>query len=68
MSTPRPKKKAVRNQPLLYDQTKVKKAIWLTPFTWDTLKQAAETEGISISELIERWGRQLKLPPASSHP
>jgi predicted transcriptional regulator len=59
MSTPRPKKKAMRDQPLLYDETKVKKAIWLTPSTWNTLKLAAEIEGVSISELVERWGRQL---------
>ncbi len=68
MSTPRPKRKAIRNEPLLYDETKIRKAIWLTPSTWNTLKQASEIEGISISELVERWGRQLKLPAASSHP
>ncbi|MEB3182258.1 MAG: helix-turn-helix domain-containing protein [Nostocaceae cyanobacterium] len=67
MSTPRPKKKAMRNEPLFYDEAKVRKAIWLTPSTWDTLKQVAESEGVSVSELVERWGRHLKVPAASDH-
>lgn len=67
MSTPRPKKKAIKNEPLLYDERKIQKSILVTPSTWEKMKIVAESEGISISELVERWGRQLKLPSASSH-
>lgn len=62
MSTPRPKKKALRNEPLLYEEKKIKKTILITPSTWTTMKAVAEIKGISISELVERWGRQLKEP------
>ncbi len=64
MSNSRPKRKAKRNEPLLYEETKIQKGIWITPSTWDKMKQVAESEGVSISELVERWGRQLKEPAA----
>ncbi|WP_081403042.1 hypothetical protein [Scytonema hofmannii] len=68
MSTPRPKKKAIKNEPLLYDEKKIKKSIVITPSTWARMKVVADDRGISVSELIERWGRHLKVPSASSHP
>ncbi|WP_414586061.1 hypothetical protein [Scytonema sp. PCC 10023] len=67
MSNPRPKRKARRDEPLFYEETKIQKGIWITPSTWDKMKQMAESEGISISELVERWGRHLKVPSHSSH-
>lgn len=54
MST-RKGKKAVRNVPLFHDQVKKAHHILLTPAAWQRLQQRAKEQGISVSELVERW-------------
>jgi hypothetical protein len=45
-----------------------KKKLWIPLDSWENFKKIAESEGVSTSEVIERWGRGLKPPSASSHP
>lgn len=61
-------KKRIRNVPVLWDEVKKTHGIKLTDTAWNAINQVAHEQGISASELVERWGRQLKLPAASSHP
>ncbi|WP_414581405.1 hypothetical protein [Scytonema sp. PCC 10023] len=48
-------KKAVKNVPLFHDEVKTRHHILLTPTAWQRLQQRAKDQGISVSELIERW-------------
>ncbi len=50
-------KKGLRNQPLIYDETKVKLNLTLTPTAKNQLKLKAEEQKTSISSLIEEWAR-----------
>lgn len=52
-------KKAVRNQPLFYGEVKKKHGVWLTDVAWQKLKSVAIADGVSVSELLERYARGL---------
>lgn len=60
--------KRLRNVPVFYDEVKKTHGLKLTDTAWSAINEVAQQQGISASELVERWGRQLKLPSASSHP
>jgi hypothetical protein len=51
--------KRMKNVPVFYDEVKQTHGIKLTDTTWNTLRNVATEQGISISELVERWGRTL---------
>jgi len=55
-------KKRLRGVPVLHDEVKKTRAIRLTNTAYEAMSEAARLEGISLSEFVERWGRQLKLP------
>jgi hypothetical protein len=50
-------KKRLRNIPVLHDEVKQRHQIVVTPTAWENMKSEAERRGISISELIEEFGR-----------
>jgi hypothetical protein len=54
--------KRLKNVPILYDGIKKKRSIGLTDEAYMMIQQAAAAEQISLSEFVERWARQLKLP------
>jgi hypothetical protein len=60
--------KRLRNTPVFYDELKKSHTVKLTDTAWHEINKVAQQQGISASELIERWGRGLKSPTASSHP
>ncbi len=47
-------KKRVKNQPVLYDSLKKKKALWLTTETWEIIEEAAVRNKVSRSEYVEQ--------------
>lgn len=53
--------KRLRNIPVFYDEVKSSHNIKLTKTAWDAINFVAKKQGISASELIERWGRGLRL-------
>lgn len=60
--------KRIKNIPVLHDEVKERHQIVVTPTAWNNMKQEAIERGISISELIEEFGRHLKVPTQiSSH-
>jgi hypothetical protein len=46
-----------RNQPIYYDELKERISLMLTPTALDKLKQMAQNQKCSRSEVIERWLR-----------
>lgn len=50
-------KKGLRDKPLIYDETKIKLNLTLTPTAKNYLKIKAIEQGTSISSLIEEWAR-----------
>ncbi|MTF40393.1 hypothetical protein [Cyanobacterium aponinum] len=54
-------KKGLRNQPLIYDETKIKLNLTLTPTAKNYLQLKAKEQGTSISSLIEEWARSEEL-------
>ncbi|HLP87344.1 MAG TPA: hypothetical protein VK184_01905 [Nostocaceae cyanobacterium] len=52
-------KKRVKNTPVLYDEVKKQRGINLTDTAWEILARTAKTQQISVSELIERYARNL---------
>ncbi|MUG96918.1 hypothetical protein F7734_59080 [Scytonema sp. UIC 10036] len=58
MSSQRSGKKAMRNEPLFYEERKKIHGVWLTPTAWDYIKAVGDKEGISASEVVERWARE----------
>lgn len=61
MSTKKGQKR-VKNKPVLHDEVKERHQILVTPTTWDNMRREAVRRNISISELIEEFGRHLKVP------
>ena len=59
--------KRLRNVPVFYDEIKKTHGIVLTDTSWKLINEVAQEQGISASELIERWGRGLKPQSASGH-
>ncbi|WP_339381230.1 hypothetical protein [Brasilonema sp. UFV-L1] len=47
----------MKNQPVLYNELKKVHGISLTDSSWNKLKDMAQTEGLSVSEYVERWLR-----------
>jgi hypothetical protein len=52
-------KKRLRNVPILHDEVKAKRTVLLTPTAWNKIKLLSAEKGISASELIESWARNL---------
>ena len=50
--------KRTRGEPIMYDERKQKMNLGLTPTAIDIIKKIAASEGISCSELVERWARE----------
>lgn len=55
-------RKRLKNIPVLHDEIKQRHQIVITPTAWENMKTEANDRGISISELIEEFGRRLKSP------
>ncbi|MDF5728135.1 MAG: hypothetical protein PUP92_08865 [Rhizonema sp. PD38] len=56
--------KRLINIPILYDEVKKTRSVKLTDTCWQTIIETAHNQGISASEMIERWGQ---LPQPSSY-
>ncbi|WP_414590105.1 hypothetical protein [Scytonema sp. PCC 10023] len=50
-------KKRLRDVPVLHDQVKERHQIVVTPTAWENMKREASRRKISVSELIEEFGR-----------
>lgn len=61
-------KKRLRGIPVLHDEVKRTRAIRLTDTAYQAIQAASALEGISLSEFVEKWGRQLKLQRIHPHP
>ncbi len=64
-------KKRIKNQPVLYNELKKQRAIWLTNKSWYKVQEKAVQSGISASEYLENLIRSdgdAHSPVASSHP
>jgi deoxyhypusine synthase len=59
--------KRLKNVPLLYDEIKAKRTVVLTPTAWQNIKDEAQRQGLSASELIEEFGRRINSPTANPH-
>lgn len=55
-------KKRIKNTPVLYDEIKKQRGINLTDTAWEILARTAKIQQISVSELIERYARNLNQP------
>ncbi len=53
--------KRVKNTPVFYDEMKKRRSIYLTDTAWEILARQAKIEKISVSELIERYARNLNI-------
>ncbi len=52
-------KKRTKNTPVFYNEIKKQRGINLTDTAWEILARQAKIEEISVSELIERYARNL---------
>ncbi|MBG1270379.1 hypothetical protein [Nostoc sp. WHI] len=59
--------KRLKNIPILHDEVKERHQIVITPTAWKNMRQEAQKRGISISELIEEFGRRINSPTAYPH-
>ncbi|MBD2609511.1 hypothetical protein H6G81_34745 [Scytonema hofmannii FACHB-248] len=59
--------KRLKNIPILHDEVKERHQIVVTPTAWENMRQEAQKRGISISELIEEFGRRINSPTAYPH-
>jgi hypothetical protein len=50
-------KKRLKNIPILHDEVKERHQIVVTPTAWENMKEEASRRNISVSELIEQFGR-----------
>ena len=55
-------KKRLKNVPILHDEVKGRHQILVTPTTWENMRQEATRRGISVSELIEEFGKGINSP------
>ncbi|MGJ5675924.1 MAG: hypothetical protein ACR9NN_20290 [Nostochopsis sp.] len=60
-------KKRLKNVPVLHDEVKQRHQIVVTPTAWENMKIEANNRGISVSELIEEFGRRINSPTANPH-
>ncbi|MDF5726170.1 MAG: hypothetical protein PUP91_38180 [Rhizonema sp. PD37] len=58
-NTKNPGKKRTRNEPILHDELKTSRHLFLTPTAWEKLKAYAKKRETSISELVEAWARNI---------
>ena len=63
MTTPKGQKR-LKNVPILHQELKQRHQIHITPTAWGNMKKEASRRGISISELIEEFGRGINSPRA----
>jgi len=54
--------KRIKNIPVLHDEVKERHQIVVTPTAWKSMKNEAARRGISVSELIEEFGRHIQMP------
>ncbi|MEH1900228.1 MAG: hypothetical protein V7L04_02090 [Nostoc sp.] len=59
--------KRLKNIPILHDEVKTKRTVVLTPTAWQNIKDEAQRQHLSASELIEEWGRRLKSLSCNPH-
>jgi aspartate/tyrosine/aromatic aminotransferase len=50
--------KRLKNQPVLHQQLKRPRTIWLTPETWEQMQELAAKNGLSSSEYVEQLIRK----------
>jgi len=50
----------LKNTPVFYDELKKRRQIMLTPTAWNNIRKLSAAKGISASELIEAWARNLR--------
>ena len=58
--------KRLKNIPVLHEELKQRHQIHVTPTAWGNMKREASRRGISISELIEEFGRAMNCPTGLS--
>jgi hypothetical protein len=51
-------KKRVRNVPVLHDEPKKKRGVWLTDTAWHSIQELAARKGVSASECLEELIRK----------
>ena len=52
-------RKRIKNEGILHDEVKSRHHILVTPSSWEKMKEYASTKGISVSELVEFWARNI---------
>ena len=52
-------KKRIKDTPVLHNEVKKDHHIFITPSSWDKLKNRASKKGVSVSEFIELWVRSI---------
>ena len=52
--------KRLKNIPVLHEELKQRHQIHVTPTAWENLRGEASRRGISISELIEEFGKNIE--------
>ena len=53
-------RKRIKNEGILHDEVKKDHHVFITPSSWKKLKDYASRKGVSISECIELWARNLE--------
>jgi hypothetical protein len=48
-------KKRLKGQPIIHLEIKKKHGVWLTNTAWEKLKEIAQTNKTSASEILESW-------------
>lgn len=54
-------KKRVRNVPVLHDEPKKRRGVWLTDTAWHSIQEYAAHHGVSASECLEELIRKQNL-------
>ncbi|WP_414587091.1 hypothetical protein [Scytonema sp. PCC 10023] len=54
-------KKRVKNIPVLYDQPKKKRGVWLTDTAWHSIQESAVKQKVSASEYLEELIRKYNI-------
>jgi hypothetical protein len=54
-------KKRVRNVPVLHDEPKKRRGVWLTDTAWHSIQEYATHHGVSASECLEELIRKQNL-------
>ena len=53
-------RKRIKNEGILHDEVKSRHHILVTPSSWEKMKEYANRKGISVSECIEMWARNIE--------